>query len=79
MHPRCQLAWYLLTIQNFDTSREVGSWWCQVLHLTGAGRSGLSCKMLSADGTAVKEVLFSTHSLDLSALPCTMIELMGNK
>ena len=27
MHPRCQLAQYLLTTQNSDTSREVGSWW----------------------------------------------------
>ena len=50
-----------------------------MLCLTGAGQSGLSCEMLSVDGAGVKEVLFSTLSSDSSALPCPMLELMGNK
>ena len=50
-----------------------------VPHLAGAGQSGLSCEMLSADGAGVKEVLFLTLSSGSSALPCPMLELMDNK
>ena len=71
----------LVPVNNPKFQYLQGSWFLmiQVPHLTGAGQSGLSCEMLSADGTGVEEGLFLTLSLDSSALPCPMLELMGNK
>ena len=71
----------LVPIDNPKFRYLQGSWFLvvQVLHLTGAGQSGLSCEMLSAEGTGVGEVLFLTLSSHSSALPCPMLELMGNK
>ena len=71
----------LVPVDNPKFQYLQGSWFLvvQVPHLTGADESGLSYKMLSADGTGVKEVLFSTLSSDSPASPCPMLEWMGNK
>ena len=71
----------LVSVDNPKFRYLQGSWFLvvQVLHLTGAGWSGLSCMLLSADGTGVGEVLFLTLSSDLFPLSYPMLELMGSK
>ena len=66
-----------------------------VLHLSGAGQSGLPqgvlpavlgevipdnpASALSMGGTGVGEVVFPTLATGLSILPCSMLELMGSR